>query len=1351
MKTTKKAVSLLLSLLMVFTTLFGTGVTAFADEADILSYIKYEYSSSQFYSGMHITDCDTSLSGDVVLPDTIEGYPVTYIKNSAFSGCHNITSVTIPDSVKIVSNSAFSNCNGLKSVTVGAGVTSMSSAAFGNALERIEVSERNTKFSSDEYGIVYNKDKTSLLIYPASNRQTVYTIPATVTSIKTSGIYEEVEFSDNLMFIDVDRSNTVYSNDSHGVLFNKDKTKLIKCPKALIDTEYTIPDGVTSMSEGAFYGCDKLEKVTLGNDMTSTGKSSFFKCTSLSDVEINGNITAIDDFSFYGCTGLESFDVPESIETVGNYAFAYCENLETVTIPDSVTTIGENVFRECKSLKDVTLGKNAVSIGKSTFYNCSSLEQISLPEGTKTISPYLFYSCTSITGFTIPESVEVIDAYAFSYSGLTTISFPAKVTTLGSDAFTSTGLTSVTIPGNIKEISSAAFYNCHKLKNVTISEGVTTVADYAFQNCSTLEKITFPSSVTSIGSGALSMNSKLSDVTFLNPDCTIKDSAFTIADTATIHGYAGSTAESYATTYSRTFAVIEDKYETFEYFTYEVVDGAVTILACDKEATGEIIIPEVIGEYPVNEIGENAFDGCVNVTAVTFNDAEVEIFDSEATIPANITINGHTGSTAESYAVKYSRSFVSVDEAEVVKHLEYRISDGEVTIRGYYPTISGHIVLPETIEGYPVTAIGLAAFFGCETITGVVIPESVTDIGANAFHTCKNLETAVLPDNLTELKKGAFYGCSALKIISLPENLTAIGEQAFRGCSSLESIEIPGSVKSIGDLAFDSCQKLASIILNEGLQTIGADVFLNCYELSEITIPDSVTAIGENAFGSCRKLANVTIGKGLSEMGDDAFRNAGVVIFAVDEENDYYSNDQYGVLFNKDKTLLIQYPKKHTRTSYDIPDTVTQLAPYAFVYASGLKSVTIPDCIKTISNYAFFSASALREIVVPEGVEAIGQSAFQACSLLKNVTLAESVKLIEKDAFAGCHQLEKITILNSECEIYDNESTIHSNAVISAYSDSTAEAYATKYSRQFEALIRTGVSENLAYKVVDDSVIITGFEELVIGSVFIPAEIDGLPVAGFSPELFAGNVTITTVVLPDTVKEIEDDSFRGCSALKKVVATNVETIGNNAFAVCKILDTVISFSDTLEISDNAFEENENLSVFVKDTASVTAPETLNVITFSFADGTLSFSGEYKSDLYYLFDLVAVMCSYYDGVQYLFFDTFEAVSADDGHIYFYTEDWQRIALDGERMTNVKFSLETFNGGEIKKYSFNELCEKVASGELDNFNLVIEEADGVDKGSVEIMLVDQLNMVVQRFLKALTNLLNKLFSFFKAFGK
>lgn len=1353
MKKIRKITAVFLSALMILPLFSFGGITAFADETDVLSSLTYEFSTGMFTYGMHITDCDTSLSGDIVLPDTIDGEPVKYIDSNAFIGCHNITSITVPDTVKTISKNAFSGCNNLKRISVGSGVTSMSYDAFGKSVERIDVSENNTKFSSDRFGVVYNKAKTELKIYPEGCRLTEYTIPATVTKIDNSFTTGRVKFNGNLMFISVDENNTVFFGDEYGVLFNKDKTELIKCPVNFSYTSYSIPDGVLTATANAFSSCKNLEKITVGKDITSVSNYMFSGCKKLSSVQFFDKVASIGDSAFSGCTSLTEINLPENLQSIGISAFNGCSALTSVHLPESVTEIKDYTFENCTSLTEVTMGKNVTAIGRYSFNGCKALEEIELPEGIKSIPDYAFYYCNALESVSIPDSVETIGMAAFQGCSIKELTLPENLTEFGLYyTFSRNDFTSVDIPDGVSEITNYCFSGCDKLKDVYIPQGVTSIAESAFISCSSIEELIIPASVESIGERAFSNCTGMKDLSILNPDCVIYDNQYTISENAVIHGHPGSTAEEYATKYNRKFVALDsNNYEVFENFTYEVVDGAVTIIFCDTEATGEIIIPESIGEYPVTAIGEGAFDGCVNVSAVTFNSTDIIIFDSETTIPANIAINGYVGSTAESYATKYNRDFVSLNELAVLKYLKYSIKDGKATITGFENTISGHIVIPDTIEGCPVTAIKSSAFFECATLTGIVVPDSVTSIGGYAFRNCKSLESVVLPENLAVIDKQTFLGCSALKSINFPEGLTLIGEYSFSGCISLKSINIPGSVKSIGVRAFDSCQNLSSIVLNEGLQEIGAEAFYNAYALTEIVIPDSVTKIGASAFSLNRALTKAVIGKGLTDLGDKAFRYCGSIEnFIVDEENEYFSSDKYGVLFNKNKTRLMIYPSNSSRQSYKIPDTVTELDTYAFYNTGNLVNVILPDGIKIVSSKLFYG-SRIEEIIIPEGVETIGQESFSSCYYLKNIQIPESVTSIEKDAFAYCNKIADLKIPNSECTIYDSENTIYSKTAIIGYPDSTAEAYATKYNRQFISVIVTGESEGFSYKVVDDVLTITECDRNAEGNILIPEEIDGYPVTGISPEAFSGRVFITEIILPSSIKNIDNNTFSGCRGLKKVVATGVEEIGEYAFEGCPSLDTVVTFADSFSVAENAFPVNERLIVFVPENAVINVPETLNVITFSFSDGTLNFTGEYKSDLYYLFDLVAVMCAFYEGIEYLSFDSFEVVSADEGRIYYYTYNWERIALDGSKITDVIFTVEAFDGEEFRKFSFNELCEYVASNAIDNFNLVVEEADGLERGCVEISLVDHISITIKRILKALTNLINKLFSFFKKFGK
>ena len=218
--------------------------------------------------------------------------------------------------------------------------------------------------------------------------------------------------------------------------------------------------------------------------------------------------------------------------------------------------------------------------------------------------------------------------------------------------------------------------------------------------------------------------------------------------------------------------------------------------------------------------------------------------------------------------------------------------------------------------------------------------------------------------------------------------------------------------------------------------SIGNYAFAYFPELTSVTIPDSVTSIGEGAFFLSR-LTSVTILDSVTSIGDYAFKGE-LTSIEVPENNPAYTSEN-GVLFNKEKTILIAYPAGNTRTEYMIPSGVTSIARLAFSGCSGLTSVTIPD-----------------------SVTSIGGQAFEECSGLTSVTLPESVTSIGKGAFYNCSVLTSVTIKNPDCEIYDSELTISNNSYvyetlyfngkIYGYENSTAQAYAEKYGFKFVLL-----------------------------------------------------------------------------------------------------------------------------------------------------------------------------------------------------------------------------------------------------------------------------------------------------------
>ena len=420
---------------------------------------------------------------------------VTSIGRYAFSGCKSLTSITIPDSVTSIGDYAFCSCENLTSITIPGSVTSIGNYAF----ERCE-------------------SLTSVII------------PDSVTSIGSSAFFDCV----SLKSIEVSGNNKNYTS-LDGVLFNKDKTELITYPAGKTDSEYVIPNSVTSIGYSAFENCTSLTSVTIPNDVTSIGYGVFQGCTSLTSVTIPNDVTSIGYGVFQGCTSLTSVTIPNSVTSIDSSAFSSCTSLIGITIPNSVTSIGYGVFQDCTSLSSVTIPNSATSIGDSAFYNTAYYnDESNWDNGVLYISDCLIdtnYNFDSTTDYIIKDGTRIIADYALSHcDNLTSVTIPNSVTSIGDSAFYDcTSLTSVTIGNSVTSIGSSAFYNTayyndkynwdkgvlylsnclidtnddfDSTTDYTIKDGTRFIADSVFSNCDNLISITIPNSVKSLGDNA---------------------------------------------------------------------------------------------------------------------------------------------------------------------------------------------------------------------------------------------------------------------------------------------------------------------------------------------------------------------------------------------------------------------------------------------------------------------------------------------------------------------------------------------------------------------------------------------------------------------------------------------------------------------------------------------------------------------------------------------------------------------------------------------------------------------------------------------------------------------------------
>ena len=356
-----------------------------------------------------------------------------------------------------------------------------------------------------------------------------------------------------------------------------------------------------------------------------------------------------------------------------------------------------------------------------------------------------------------------------------------------------------------------------------------------------------------------------------------------------------------------------------------------------------------------------------NVDTYTIEDGIITLYDA---------IKGESLFCGWHLDEEYKNYIATIDASTMREYTVYAYTDDSATkglsiekgsVKDYSGTLTD-VVIPSYYKGNSVTSIGGSAFYKCNGLTSITIPDSVTSISAYAFSGCTGLTSVTIPDSVTSIVNSAFSGCTGLTSVTIGNNVTSIGYSAFSGCTGLTSVTIPDSVTSIGKYAFSGCYRLVEV-----------------YNKSALSITAGSYDNGNVAYYA----KNVYTNEGGSKLMTD---ENGYVIYM----------DEY-------EMILVSY--RGTNIELVLPSYITKINQNAFSGCSSLTSITIPDSVTSIGASAFSGCTGLTSMTIPNSVTSIGDYAFRGCTGLTSITIPDSVTSIGGGAFAGCTGLTSIIVV----------------------------------------------------------------------------------------------------------------------------------------------------------------------------------------------------------------------------------------------------------------------------------------------------------------------------------------------------
>ena len=1100
-----------------------------------------------------------NLSGEVILPQSVEilgegafrgtactkftfeaGSKMTAMGDSVFANCGKLTEVeNFPSGITKIPDSSFMSDKVLAKVTYAAPekMTGIGASAFSGC----EVLVSDASYSPITENMV--TIGASAFMGCKGEQFTTVTIPASVTKL------EQNTFANCLSLATVTFTNTESVTEIAAKCFANDG--------ALIECE--LPAKLEVLGDSAF-GATALTHVRIPVTLREA-KQPFSKCQQIGQIEWEEGLTKVIDNLFQNMESSLKVDFQNQITEIGNHAFD-SSLITGITGTNKLVKIGEYAFNSCAGINgkvelpavteihayafskifatDFEISENITLIDNSAFMNCTNLKAINKNDGvadvdlgnmTKLaeIGKQAFAGCSSIVSLRLSGTITKINDSAFSkLTTLANVKFndngEAGTTELGSSVFSGcTNLVEVSTAKNVGIIGSSAFSGCIKLMRLNLAEGLQIIKSGAFSGCARLEGA-LPEGVSekySSASGAKVMLPNEKAVLEIPGTVTaIEDSAFASCYRA-----------------DETLQADGDK---------EPSDYKIGIKAV-----------HIAGNPAGTTIGASAFAGCQNLTKLTLGEGVTGLGDSalkdtrleEITIPSTFETGTAKNSPFTSGENSTLKKVTFADGIQVIP--QYFLNNittlTKIEIPASVQKIGDHafadcsyltaVTFKEQADS-KLTTIDTSAFEGCSLMKLSKLPEGLTTINASAFKDCKKISLTDLPTGLITIGNAAFENCTMLRIGKLPA-ITALGMAAFKNCVKLSFLSVDTSnLAEINATAFEGCTGLSSVQINGGAKkqtTIADGAFATCNSLKWLDIENvksigknafaklpfsaleinQVDTIGESAFASCDKLENPVI-QNVKTIGASAFAGSG----AQTDDNKVLLDSIQNVgsrAFEGCQFTSADIRDLEKVTTYTDPETKIEYSPFA---KSSIKKVEFSDETKnTVCTKAFKNVTSLQSVELAYcftygNISTIDASAFEGCVNLTDINLSDKLTTINGLAFYNTG-LTEITVPASLTKI-------------------TTASAAGKNVGPFAG----GVLRKVTFA--------DGVTKSLQG-------------------MFMGTTSLEEVVLPKSLKTIDQNAFKDCSSLKKLsvgksggenVLDTVETINAGAFNGCSSLETL---------------------------------------------------------------------------------------------------------------------------------------------------------------------------------------------------